>query len=152
MQELGKVIEAQGSRATVQIQRSSACKSCEHSCGFAGEISEIDQIEVDVANPVGAQPGDTVALEMGAKQIFLASISIYLIPPIFLILGYFVFSFLGNAYLGWEGELFGILGASLSFLTSIMVLRLIDNKAGSSREFDPEITAVVNPEDDEECL
>ena len=143
MEEVGKVIETQGNRAIVKITRKSACKNCQHSCGLAGDKHEIDELEVEVDNPIGAKKGDRVSLEMEDKQVFFASLTIYLIPPIFMILGYFIFAELGETILGWEDELVGILGAFIMFFLSFLGLRQLDNILSKKSGFDPAIIKII---------
>lgn len=145
---MGVVVEEKGERAVVEITRQSACKSCQHSCGLAGEKHEIDEIEVEVDNPIGARAGDRVTLEMKDSQVIFASLTIYLIPPIFMILGYFLSVRVSEFLVGQEGELIGILGASIMFLLSFFGLRQLDNRLSRKTDFDPTIVEIINTEED----
>ena len=144
MEEEGLVVENRGRRAVVEIERQSACKKCEHSCGLAGDSHEIDEIEVEVSNPIGAQTGERVILEMEDRQVYFASIMIYLFPPIFMILGYFLFMNMGEILFGPQHELMGIFGAFVLFVISLAGLRKLDNRLKKNSKFDPEIIARVD--------
>lgn len=150
MEEVGEVIQNKGGRAVVEIKRQSACKNCQHSCGLAGNKHEIDEIEVEVANPIGASTGDKVTLEMKDRNVFFASLTIYLLPPIFMILGYFLFTRLAELLLGQVGELPGILGALILFLLSFLGLRQLDNILSKNEEFDPTIVEIIEAKEDGE--
>ena len=144
MQETGKVIEAYDDRALVEIQRSEACKHCEHSCGLAGDKVKIDELEVDVSNPIGAQKGDRVSLEMGARQVYFASITVYLIPPLIMILGYFLSMFVAEAIFGPQHEAVGIAGAFLAFILAMLGIKKLDKRLKSNSKFDPKIIKVIS--------
>jgi len=146
MEEEGLVVENRGGRAVVEIKRQSACKSCEHSCGLAGDSHEIEEIEVEVSNPIGAKKGERVILEMGDRQVYFASIMIYLLPPIFMILGYLLFMNAGELLFGPQHELLGIVGALILFCLSLAGLRKLDTRLKRNSKFDPKITARLDSE------
>lgn len=89
MEEQGLVLENRGDEALVKITRHSLCSRCAQKCPMASMEHETDEIEVLVSNPVGAEKGQLVKIEMGEKSLVTASLLIYLVPVIFLIAGYF---------------------------------------------------------------
>lgn len=144
MEEIGEIIETRGKQALVKIERHSLCSKCNNKCQLAQpESHEVDEIEVEVDNPIGARSGQRVKIEMKEQPMVVASLIIYLIPLIFMIAGYFIgISFLNS--LGYQGtEITGII-ASLSFLAlSFVFIRFLDNLFSKRKDYHPRIKEIV---------
>ncbi|MBF0453825.1 MAG: SoxR reducing system RseC family protein [Magnetococcales bacterium] len=91
------VVAVEGAYAMVSSQRKSACGSCqaESSCTVLSGGGGKRDTRIRAMNPVGAQVGQRVELEVSEQQFLKASFLVYLLPVISLIF-------------------FGILGRSLA--------------------------------------
>ena len=83
VKQSGIVEEINGSTAKVRIQRMTSCGG---NCGSCGGCD--NTIVVDAKNPIRAEKGDLVELEMSTKTVIGASFLAYVIPVVFLIIGY----------------------------------------------------------------
>lgn len=142
MKERAKVIEKRDGKSLVEIIKTSACNQCDEKCMLAEDSHEIEAMEVLVNDPIGAEVGNTVELEMGSKPILFSAFMVYLLPLIAIIVGYFAGSSWLNVFIS-NSEIAGILGSGLGFLLSFLLLKAIDRKAGSKSYFQPEITRVL---------
>ncbi|MFW5873279.1 MAG: SoxR reducing system RseC family protein [Halanaerobiaceae bacterium] len=144
MEEEAVVVKSLEGRAEVRLIKQSACQHCEHDCGLAGDSHEIKELNVEVENPIDAKPGQRVALEMGDKEVYFASILVYLLPLIFMFVGYFLF----RAYLpqfveiGFEPA--GMIGALVLLIISFFSLRKVDDFLRKKKSFHPKITKILN--------
>lgn len=143
MKETARVIENIDNKARVKIIRQSACSKCEKDCMLAGDSHEMDEMEVVVDNPVSAEKGTMVSLEMGEKPLVYASLIIYLLPLIGLFIGYFAGSWLAQTLDFKLIELTGISGSILFLIFSFVIIRLLDARLRFEKRFHPKITGIV---------
>jgi len=111
IEEQGQVVEVHSGRALVQTVRSGACEQCgaRHACGCTGGGREA---RVWADDAVGVQPGDRVVIAVPEGTVLRASVLVYLIPVLALVLG----AIAGNALaptLGWSADL-GAAGVGIS--------------------------------------
>jgi sigma-E factor negative regulatory protein RseC len=85
MRERGRVVEANGNVAKVEIFRRDECSRCKV-CGFGSR----DKIIAVATNTVGAECHDEVELELEAAQVVRAAAIVYLIPLAFLLVGLYL--------------------------------------------------------------
>jgi sigma-E factor negative regulatory protein RseC len=142
MKEKARVIKKEDGQSLVQIIRVSACSHCEEKCMLAEDSHEMEEMEVLVNDPIGAEVGSMVELEMGTKPILFSAFVVYLIPLVAIIAGYFAGSSWLSVFFN-NGEIAGIIGSVISFFLSFLLLRFFDKKAGAKSYFHPEITRVV---------
>ena len=143
MEELARVIENRGDNVLVRVIRNSACSKCDKDCGMSDTSHESDEIDVEIANSMGAEKGNFVKIEMGEKSIVLASLIIYLFPLIALIGGYF----LGNSIISLLGytttEVSGIISSISFFALAFILIRMFNFKLQMMKIFQPEIVEVL---------
>lgn len=144
MEELATVLETKGKKALVRVIRHSACHKCDKNCGMAGTSHDVDNIEIEVNNYIGAGEGSTVKLEMGEKPIVIASLIVYLFPLISLIGGYFISNWFITQLGQSASEITGILGGFFFLGLSFLIIRLVDLRLRVVEIFHPKITKVVN--------
>src|SRR6056297_2319664 len=142
MKEKARVIKKEDGQSLVQIIRVSACSHCDEKCMLAEDSHEMEEMEVLVNDPIGAEVGSMVELEMGTKPILFSAFIVYLLPLVAIVAGYFAGSSVLNIFFA-NSEIAGILGSIISFFLSFLILRAFDKKAGSKSYFHPEITRVV---------
>lgn len=94
-------------------------------CG--GDCSECNECRYDslmksvVRNPIGAGRGQHVMIETPTKGVFKGAMAIYVLPIVFMILGYYVAALLG---LGEGGCILGaFIGAGLGVILAVILSR-----------------------------
>ena len=76
MQNEGIVTHLDGAYATVRIRKSSACG---HDCGEC-RVCNNPEIEINVANAIGAQEGDTVIIGADTSSVLWNAFLLYVLP------------------------------------------------------------------------
>jgi len=142
MKEKARVIKKENGQSLVQIIRTSACSHCDEKCMLAEDSHEMEEMEVLVNDPIGAEVGSMVELEMGTKPVLFSAFVVYLLPLAAIIAGYFAGSSWLSVFIE-NGEIAGIVGSVVSFFLSFFLLRFFDRKAGAKSYFHPQITRVV---------
>ncbi len=138
--QFAKVVELRGKSALVQLYRPSACSGC-HACNIGEGRNE----RMEIANPVLAQVGETVRIEMSPRAVLRAAMIVYLVPLAFLAIGFAIGAVAAKS-LGYPGEA-EVIGAGVgiaALLLSFGLLRLIDNRVKQSGQMEPVISAVVS--------
>jgi positive regulator of sigma E activity len=112
LEETGMVVSVSSNQAKVAMVRSEACGNCP-SKGVCHPTSEGFR-EMEVANPMGAKPGEKVVITLAPEVLLKATTLAYLFPATLMVVG---------ATLGWSlkgtdmGALFGALaGLTVSSL------------------------------------
>lgn len=139
LRERGVVEKSSPKKATVRIEQSSACATCE-SRG-ACQVQNDKTFFVEVVNDLGAKVGDVVEISMPSGSVIKASLAVYALPVLGLILG----AVSGGALAGplhaqpTPASLIGG-GAGLTF--SIVVLKWFDRSVRSRPDYSPRMTKV----------
>lgn len=126
-------------KAEVMVRRQSACGHDCASCGGCGPDAAT-QVTVIANNELGAGLGDTVQVESETKQVLGMAFVVYLVPLLFLFVGYFISSGLLELEEGLSlliGLVCFVIGGALNFLVE---RRLQKKKAVQFR-----ITEVLKP-------
>lgn len=137
--ETGRVVAVDAGRAWVQSIRQSACQSCSarQGCGqraLAG-ISGGRANQVLVDNHLQARVGDTVTLSIAESALVNASLLVYALPLVLMVLGT-VLAHEGSG--GSEG--FAMLGAASGLGLGFALARSAQRSAG--RRIRPQMTRV----------
>lgn len=144
MIEKGQIINTNDSMATVRIRRHSLCSKCTNKCGLARQGShEVDEIEVEVDNEIGARVGNQVKIEMGEQSLVLSSLIVYLFPLLALIAGYFIAAYFASYFAVLSPEIAGIIGSFVLTVISFVILRYANRFFGRHRDFQPHITDII---------
>ena len=139
--ERGVIDKISGRKATVQIQKSSACSSCESrdSCDVHGG----NPMEIEVDNHLKAGEGDRVEVSVPSGTFLALSLYVYFIPVVALIAGAYVGGTFLAPGLGLSATpcsiVFGFLAMGITFL----LLRLYDKTPGANRKYRPRMTRIV---------
>jgi len=141
MIETGYVIDNKGKQAVVRIQRKTACKNC----GMCKQGAKGMEITLD--NPLNAKQGDCVEISMGDQMVLRASLIVYAIPLLFLLigaaLGYIFSPGLGIANKDLAAAVCGIVFTALSYT----IVRSIDRRVSEKKGYVPRITRVLSKEE-----
>ncbi len=141
MKENGKVTKIISlHEVEITFPKNSACEKC-GACRLAGE----GKVSITATNKLGAQLGDKVEVEIATKGLVFGSLLVFVLPIVFLIVGYFLGFYLmlvlGNAPMA---EKTGILTAFAFFAVSFFVIRLFDEKLKKNDLFQAEIRTIFS--------
>lgn len=142
MDQVGKVCETGEDWARIKVQKHSSCKSCGR-CGLLAD-SDGREVSLEVSNLIGAREGEFVKIALESKRVVLASIIVYIIPVIALVMAmYTAQQGAINAGHGESAELIGIIAGLGAMALVFGILRALDKKIEQTRKFKPVITAVL---------
>ena len=82
----GVVTKTYSNKATVLVQRSSACG---HDCAECN-LCKNPEIETEVLNPINAKEGDTVVIETDTPKVLKNAFMLYMLPVIIFFVSYMV--------------------------------------------------------------
>ncbi len=137
MKETGEIIGIGKGRATVRVNRRSACGSC-RACGMKPEEPHID---FDVPVGEGLKAGDRVEIEIPEGGVAKMSLAAYALP---LALGLIPFA---AVYFSSKNELAALLSLFGGIGIGCVVLRILEKKVFSRK---PQVRIVSSPSDKEE--
>jgi sigma-E factor negative regulatory protein RseC len=124
MLEAGTVLQAQAGRATVRMERSSACAEC----GLCHNVGhEARDLMLEASNPIGAQVGDVVRLDVPDVGVVKASFVAYGVPLIAAVIGGVIGWPIG-ARLGASGETGAIVGGLATFVAALYGVSRYDRR------------------------
>lgn len=140
MRERGVVEKSSPQKALVRIERSSACATCESrgSC----HVQNDKHFVVEVVNELGAKAGDVVEISMPSGNVIKASLAVYSLPVLGLLLGALSGGSLAEA-LNVTPTTASLLGGGAGLMVSIGVLRRFDRSVRSRPGYSPRMTKVL---------
>ncbi len=119
-EDIGKVVAVNGNKIKIEIERGGGCKSCAmRGMCFSKNSPAVFELESELE----LAEGDKVRLDIAPATRILGSITIFLIPVIFLFLGFLIAS-------QWLSELASIGVSFASMAASFLIVRLIDKLFG----------------------
>lgn len=119
-----------GDLAVVRFVRSDACGHC-NACFHLGS----NEADLEIQNTLDAQVGDVVAIELRGKSMVRASLLLYGVPLLGLLLGVLAGS-------QW-GDLYGAVGGLLLCGGTFFILRGLEPRFSRMTEFKPRIVEIV---------
>ncbi len=139
--ERGIIDKISGQKAFVQIQRSSACSSCESrdSC----DVHKGKPMEVEVDNTLKAKEKDLVEISMPSGTFLVLSLYVYFIPVAALIGGAYVGGTLLAPILGLNATGCSVVLGFLTMGVSFLLLRHFDKTPGANRKYRPRMRRIV---------
>jgi sigma-E factor negative regulatory protein RseC len=142
VQQYAKVIKVKPemSLATVEIKRHASCDKC----GECSEQPTAGEMEVDARNPIGAQKGDFVAIEMDDRSILGALVVVYLVPIINMFIGYFLGEWLSKRLIIWNPEMLGAVMAISFLVISFGIAKKYGEKGKAAGRYQPVIKRTVD--------
>ena len=140
VKEKAKVTGLDGNWALVQMQRQSACSHCELSngCGTGaiGRLLGHRRKPVKIKNEDQLKPGDSVVLGLPEGAFLKASLLIYGLPLLGLMVGGML-----ALWITGESELFAFVFAAAGFVTGLQISALLARRQYSN-QFSPRILQV----------
>ncbi len=141
LKEYGVVLKLDNGKAIIGIKRSSACSQC-GACELGAANS---QMRLTLDNTLNAQPGDIVELELPASQFLKASVILYLIPLVGLILGVVIGYYIG-IYAKLHEELIGAIGGILFTIIAYMTIKKMEPKFRKNDNLNPKMIGIYTGE------
>ena len=136
--ETGTVIETNGTKAKVRINKSKSCKECgKAQAGICGKSGE--GMIMEAGNNLNAREGDRVTLGLEKKIHVKGYFLVFILP----VLSLFLFAYMGHEISGFTGMkgldvIMGITGLVMAILFSLYKIKKLDSSA------EMEITRIVN--------
>ncbi|MFV1922269.1 MAG: SoxR reducing system RseC family protein [Methylotenera sp.] len=128
----------------VKVQRTSACESCslKSGCGQSTltKMSGEHCLELDVANTLNAKPGDEVLIAIPESGLMSASIRVYFLPLLLMLVGAMVGDFIEPETEIWTSIL-GLAGLIGGFYWA----RLYSQGQADNVQFQPSMAHVFIP-------
>ena len=139
--ERGIIDKIRGRKATVKIQRSSSCASCESrdSC----EVHKGKPMAIEVDNRLKAQENDLVEISMPSGAFLILSLYVYFIPVAALIGGAYVGGTFVAPRLGLNATGCSVVLGFLAMAAAFLILRYFDKTPGANRKYLPRMTRIV---------
>ena len=139
--ERGIIDKIRGRKATVKIQRSSSCASCESrdSC----EVHKGKPMAIEVDNRLKAQENDLVEISMPSGAFLILSLYVYFIPVAALIGGAYVGGTFLAPRLGLNATGCSVVLGFLAMGVAFLILRYYDKTPGANRKYRPRMMRIV---------
>jgi sigma-E factor negative regulatory protein RseC len=139
--EEGVITRTGADTAHILTRRTTACEGCSerHICHSASGKKEI---EIEVANPVHAEPGDTVMVAFKTGQILWLSFLLYIFPVIALVAGALVGDSIVAPNMGGDPSIYAAVFAFLCFALAMTAIKLKDRRAKVSGRYQPVIVRI----------
>lgn len=112
--EVGKIISIKDNKATVILERKSACADC-HACEMGSDTKTMTMVAV---NECDGKVGDEVMIELVVDRLMFATFILYGVPLVTMLAGFFI----GYYILGSEIGSF-IAGIIILFITYFVIRR-----------------------------
>lgn len=124
IKEEGVVIDTNGESAIVRIDKAGACAHCKVGCMEQG-----GSMVTEAENSAGAGIGDTVLLKFDSKMALIASLVVFGLPLLSLLLGIIITETIANQ-LGYNShrQLLNIGGGAILFFLSFILVKAYDRR------------------------
>lgn len=127
--------------AEVITDRKGGCGGCEQSHGCRSCLSGAKVVST-VKNPVGAEPGDVVVIDITNKGLWTGALLFYILPILFLIFGTIMGEYFGRLWFS-TGTSTLIVSAMLGFGIGLSITILISRSRHGNLFLRPKIVHVV---------
>ncbi|MBN2033762.1 MAG: SoxR reducing system RseC family protein [Deltaproteobacteria bacterium] len=140
LRERGIVERISAQKAVLRIERTSACAACEsrNSC----HLQNSREFFVEVDNELHVEPGDVVEVSMPSSSVIRASLAVYFLPVLGLILGALAGG-ASAAALRLEATTASLAGGAIGLVLSIIVLKRLDRSVRARPDYFPRMTKVL---------
>lgn len=139
IEDIGKVVRVEGDKAFVEVERTSACAQC----GLQ-EIEELaagGKVVFEAFNMIKARMGDRVKVRVQSVAYLKASVFIYGIPVLFLIIGAVLGFYLAGKF-GMSSDTMSALFSMAGLIIGLVILFLF-RRRGAKKEYMPVIVEVI---------
>jgi sigma-E factor negative regulatory protein RseC len=139
--EQGIVEKVYGEKATVRVQRSSACAHCDSSGSC--EIANDKIMTIELSNELHAKIDDRVEISLPANSLLKLSFVVYFLPVVGLIAG----ASLGHAfasYFGASDATGALTGGVMGLVGAYFTMKRVNSGARTKMEYRPRITRILS--------
>ncbi len=144
MKEIGVIFENRGKEALVSIQRHAACGDC-GACHIGQEKATMETL---AQNPIKAQVGETVEVEMEFMSVFKAAFIAYGIPLLVFLIGSVLAYLMVDIFnLSLDQVLTSFFSGIILMTVSYFVIQQLDKKGVFRGKYMPIITTISTPID-----
>lgn len=144
IEEKGVVLNAESGLAQVETIRTSSCQSCRarHGCGHhaIAQVSSANRMLMTALDPLSVKVGQRVVVGIPEDTLLRASIWMYLVPLLGLVLGATLPSLVS------EQQIFAVLGSVSGFAGGFLFARFQSRRHQEDPNFYPQVLRVL--EDD----
>lgn len=143
LEEAALVTHVKGASISVRTVRKSACDSCQAEAGCGQKritrllIREATDMAIDNPEDLDVQVGSQVLIGLNEGALVRASLILYLLPLVMMILAVLVSSLM------FEQELLHILAAGAGLLTGFLCGRILSARLLSTGDYRPVLLRVV---------
>jgi len=139
IEDIGRVVKVDGDQAYVEVERTSACASC--GLQEAEELTAGGKVVFEAYNMAGATIGDRVRVQVRTGTVTKASLYIYGIPVLFLMIGAVAGAYAATILkrsTDTMSALFSIGGLIIGFIISFLL-----RKRSNKTEYMPVVVEVM---------
>lgn len=133
--EQGIVIEVIDNVAKIKVGRHNDCSNC-------GGCPGSDNVIISANNKIGATVGQRVVFDVKDVNVLSGAFVVFILPLIAIFLGVLLGGGIGK-YIGYNIHIFQIAGGIITFLLSIIFVKLFDKAATESEKAKPEIIGIL---------
>jgi sigma-E factor negative regulatory protein RseC len=128
-------------KAVVRIQKGGHCQSCSsrEACGGSGG----GDMQIDVANELGAKIGDRVEISLPSRSLMKLAFLIYFLPVLALILGAYLGNLIGDQVFHTDSESVPVICGGIAMATAFLGLRLLDRRLHATSDYRPRMTRIL---------
>ncbi|XER06552.1 hypothetical protein SRRS_20920 [Sporomusa rhizae] len=123
--------------AKVKASRHSDCENC-------GNCPGSSAIVVEALNPVGAQRGQRVAIEIKEVNMLKAAFIVYMLPLIAAVAGAFAGNYIANLQHAVDPLWYQLGGGFVAFGLSIIYIKFFDRNARTDDKMKPVIVRILS--------
>ena len=131
------VVSVLDDQAIVEMEASKECEAC-----GACRYTSTGRMVTPVRNSLDARVGDTVKIDIEPEIVVTAALIVYMLPIALFFAGYAIFIWLGGLA-GMTGETPGVVGGVLFLAVSFFAVRVVDQRAGVSRRYEPKMYDII---------
>ena len=136
-EEEGIIIEiSQNNIAKVKVGRHNECKNC-------GACPGDSSVVIEAKNLLGAKKGQRIAFVVKETNMLMAAFVVYIAPLILVTLGIIVGQVIAGKF-GFSVRGFQIGGGILTFIVSIINIKIFDKYAHNNDKMQPVITQILS--------
>jgi len=143
-EEEGVVKEVRGKKALVLTERKAQCSQCTAK-GFCEMLGGGKEMLSEALNPIGAKSEDIVRIGIPAGTVTKASMVVYMIPAMGIVVGATLGYYIGKLY-GLHSDLSTLIGSLAGIGISMVFVRLLSNVLGRRPSYQLEIIKIINPD------
>jgi len=133
--EQGIIIEVIDNVAKIKVGRHNDCSNC-------GACPGNDSVIISANNKIGATVGQRVIFDVKEVNVLRGAFIVFIMPLIAIFIGVLIGGEIGK-YIGLNIHIFQIAGGIITFLLSIIFVKLFDKAATASEKSKPEIIRIL---------